>query len=517
MCRINYIQKRLSANLLKCVGGLTLMASVGVCAAAESIKSKGSTEVIKEAAHAVYPSSFTRPPSLGKEYNTWDGAKGDDVGVRKLDNKRLPSKVDNSERPEFPPIYKQKWGACGQFASVASIFTYEMNVLTGNTADSLKHRYPAHFSWNMVNNADNKGSEAYHGWEVAKRIGIPDAEIYGGVRLDKIGLWSNGYDIWRNAMNNRVTGYRYTPALTLEQLDEARGWFFDRNNPGSKKPIKGGIMALDGRMGELKKVTVEIPKGSYGEGEKVWKKWGPSGYGHGITCVGYDDEIGVDLNEDGKITNDIDINNDGKVTLADWEKGAYIVVNSWGQKFANDGKVYLLYSAMLDPTWLRGNFFGRVEVAKFSPRKTLKLKLSCSNRADLRVTVGVSADEKATEASYHYEPQHLNGWKLFGKNKVGSVPLAGVEDNTPLEIGVDITELYEEISDDEDGKGRLFIKFHTADGSEATGEVHSCSLRSYSADGDFIDESDIKVDNAIFGKEMKPFIELQSAINSAIE
>jgi len=81
------------------------------------------------------------------------------------------------------------------------IFTYEMNILNGTIADTDATRFPAHFSWNMINQAENNGSEAYHGWEVAKRIGIPTAKSYGG------------------------------------------------------------LFALDGRMGELKKVTVTIPEG----------------------------------------------------------------------------------------------------------------------------------------------------------------------------------------------------------------------------------------------------------------
>ncbi len=67
-----------------------------------------------------------------------------------------------------------------------------------------------------MNHAENKGSEAYHGWEVAKRIGVPTAKSHGGVRLNKIGLWPNGYAIWREAMEYRVSGYRYSPANTID-------------------------------------------------------------------------------------------------------------------------------------------------------------------------------------------------------------------------------------------------------------------------------------------------------------
>ena len=97
------------------------------------------------AARAEYPGGFTRPPSEGKNYDTWKGAKGPDVGITRVDPKRLPSRVDNSKRPEFPPVYKQRWGACGQFASVASIFTYEMNVLNATKPTATRTDFPLTF------------------------------------------------------------------------------------------------------------------------------------------------------------------------------------------------------------------------------------------------------------------------------------------------------------------------------------------------------------------------------------
>lgn len=452
-------------------------------------------------ARVAYPGSFSRPPSEGKDYDTWRDAVGPDIGVTKTAADRLPSRVDNSTRPQFPPIYKQRWGSCGQFASVASIFTYEMNVLNGTVANTEATQFPAHFTWNMMNQAENKGSEAYHGWEVAKRLGVPTAKSYGGVRLDKIGVWPNGYAIWREAMEYRVSGYRYSPAGTIDQLNEARGWLYDRNQPKPGQETPGGLFALDGRMGELKKVTVTIPEGAHGEGEDLWTDWGPSGYGHGITCVGYDDEIGYDLNGDGKITNDLDLNGDGKVTLADWERGAYIVVNSWGKEWSKDGKIYLLYSAMVDPTWKRGNYLGRAEVARYLPRRTLKLKLACSDRTDLRMTIGIAGDKGADAPVHEFAPEAFNGWPLFGEGgNAGHVPIAGPGDDTPIEVGIDLTSLLNDLGPDEDGEGRLFLRLDRADGSEATGEVLECAIRSYDAKGELVNESQVTIQDGKFGK-----------------
>ena len=343
---------------------------------------------------------------------------------------------------------------------------------------------------------------AYHGWEVAKHIGVPTAKSHGGVRLKKIGLWPNGYQIWREAMEYRVSGYRYSPANTIDQLNEARGWLFDRNQPKPNKKTLGGLFALDGRMGELKKVTVTIPKGEHAAGEDIWTRWGPSGYGHGITCVGYDDQVGHDLNGDGKITNDLDLNGDGKVTLADWERGAYIVVNSWGKSWSKDGRIYLLYSAMIDPTWKRGNDLRRAEVTRYLPRRTLRLKLACDDRTDLRMTIGIAGDKNASAPEHEFAPQAFNGWPLFGGGNAGHVPMAGPGDDTPIEVGIDLTSLLKNLAPDNDGKGRLFLRLSRADGSSATGELHECALRSYDPKGSFLGESQLIIKDGNFGKSL---------------
>ena len=67
-----------------------------------------------------------------------------------------------------------------------------------------------------------------------------------------------------------------------------------------------------------------------------------------MTFVGWDDEIQYDFNDDGKFTNDQDINGDGKVDLRDWEKGALIMVNSWGIDWGNGGKAFVMYKLLAE-------------------------------------------------------------------------------------------------------------------------------------------------------------------------
>ena len=158
---------------------------------------------------------------------------------------------------------------------------------------------------------------------------------------------------------------------------------------------------------------------------------------------------------------------------------------------------------MVDPTWQRGNYLGRIEVSRHIPRCTLKLKLACNKRSDLRVTIGIAGDKDATKPEHELAPQPLNGWPLFGKpkNNVGEVPLAGPGDESPLEVGIDLTPLLSKLGAKSAGEGRLFLSFSCDDKSDATGLLHACAIRHYDDKGAFLRESVVKVEDAAFGKK----------------
>ena len=169
---------------------------------------------------------------------------------------------------------------------------------------------------------------------------------------------------------------------------------------------------------------------------------------------------------------------------------------------SKDGKIYLLYSAMVDPTWERGNYLGRIEVSRHVPQRTLKLKLACNKRSDLRMTIGIAGDKNATKPEHELAPQALNGWPLFGKpkNNVGQVPLAGPGDESPLEVGIDLTPLLSKLGSKSAGDSRLFLSFSCGEKSDATGVLHACAIRHYDDKGSFVRESVVEVQDGAFGK-----------------
>ena len=58
--------------------------------------------------------------------------------------------------------------------------------------------------------------------------------------------------------------------------------------------------------------------------------------------------LSADFNNDGQYTNDVDLNGDGQVGVEDWEKGAVLMINSWGSSYANSGKVWVMYRMCAD-------------------------------------------------------------------------------------------------------------------------------------------------------------------------
>ena len=155
---------------------------------------------------------------------------------------------------------------------------------------------------------------------------------------------------------------------------------------------------------------------------------------------------------------------------------------------------------MIDPTWKRGNYLGRAEVKRYLPRRTLRLKLSFSDRTDLRMTLGISKDPKSSNPDHEMKPEAFNGWPLFGRANAGHVPLAGPDNDAALEVGIDLTPLFEKLEPGERERSRIFVRLGRAENSKAKGVLHEAGVRSYDSDGTFQKEVSLEIPSKAFGK-----------------
>ena len=302
---------------------------------------------------------FTVSPWLGGA-DAWAGQPP----IRKLtaeEKAALPSRVDNSDRVGILRDLRGSGpGKLLRRSSAPPPPSPTSGVLKGASAPrcSPKNRFLGSvFTWNFFNGGDGSGSEAYQGWEIFRTVGVPSEAVYGGWRSPAPASWPSDFPIWLDALRHRAAAWTFTRVHDADSLAEVKGWLFNHNRKGD---VRGGVCVVDGAVLNVR--PEHIPAGAYEAGKAVWANWPKTDAkgGHIMTLVGYDDNVVFDRNGDGRITTDVDINHDGKVDLADSERGAFIVVNSWGEGFGNRGKIYIPYGTVADTTWFRAPWLGRV-------------------------------------------------------------------------------------------------------------------------------------------------------------
>ena len=181
----------------------------------------------------------------------------------------------------------------------------------------------------------NSGKEDF-----VMHVGVPSASVYGGQTYSKLfGYqeetypdfgWMQGYDKWYSGMFNRMISTANFPlsVKTEEGREAVKNWLWNHN--GDNSFHAGGLagigVASGGDWQPIPKTPANDEAGV--TGKYYVNKWGTS-VDHALTIVGYDDRIEFDLNGNGIY---------GEKS-AD-EVGAWIIVNSWGSGWANNGFIY---------------------------------------------------------------------------------------------------------------------------------------------------------------------------------
>ena len=389
----------------------------------------------------------------------------------------LPYKVSHIHSKYMRPIFNQSGGSCGAASQICYMFAYEINNYRNVPGNVPMNIYPSHFTFMT---ADRNSSQA----EMAIFNGIPNSIFYGGDTYSKIygrevGSpdddkeygWMNGYGAWFNAMNNKLQYNDFINIDSPEKLDYLKHWIYD--HLGDHSFHEGGVagtgLAISGSKLRL------IPSGEYAAHKYILYDWGPK-FDHAMTWAGYDDSVGYDFNKDGKITNNIDITGDGKVDMLDWERGAMITLNSWGDQWANGGWVYIPYR-ILKKYKMNAEFY---HIRKnYKPKLVMKIKMQYNQRNRIKLKIGIAQKPNAdkperTMLCHHFLYQGRTEIDLLGRWADGTVHTEPMEfelDLTDLTFGYDLTKPY-----------TVFLEAITQRYPGGGGKIHSLSVVDYFGD-----------------------------------
>lgn len=408
--------------------------------------------------------------------SSYDSVKLSQLPVFVLPQERtkrlLPYAIDNSVRPWFRPLIAQVGLECGQASSIGVVFTYEMNYLRDVPGNLPENQYATHFAYNFVNGGSDAGVSFYETYEILKHAGNPSVADYGGMGYGGPSRWMNGYGLYHNAMQNRVTEVYSIKVNTEEGLQTLKNWIYDHGNGSSA----GGLGCF---YAEYSHPPAVFAPGTPEAGKPVIYAWGNSA-NHAMSIVGYNDSIRWDYNGDGRYTNNVDLNFDGLLDLRDWEIGGFKMANTYGSisGWGDNGFAYMMYKSVADG-WQQGGIWNNtvviVDVREHEPQLTAKVSIEYGCRDLLKVMAGVSTDPNATE------PEHIIHFPVF-EFQGGCNPMQGTTGPNTLEFGLDLNLLLQYVEPGQEAKYFIMVQENDPFGSQS-GTLQSFALIDYTNGG----------------------------------
>ncbi|MCR5609099.1 MAG: hypothetical protein K6G26_08560, partial [Lachnospiraceae bacterium] len=279
---------------------------------------------------------------LDKVYNDKDAKEADEKDY--AEGKTLRTAVDNSQSLYFPPIKTQgSVGSCCSFANVYYQFTYTYNKSVETRSKGDEYLYSPMWTYEQayMNAAPITRILMEQGAVSCKYLPIiDDVSKYESGEVAEHNCHANA-EIQREARKHRISGIYILPDIQGSDI----------TGPDSEEliPIKtaldnGEVLSFTAEIGSYNVDTYKIKYDSSDDnfkdtsnkkykGEWICPRCDRDGEGlHRMTLVGYDDNIWVDINQNG-------VKELG-------EMGAFKIANSWGTDWGNKGFMWVSYDAL---------------------------------------------------------------------------------------------------------------------------------------------------------------------------
>ena len=320
-----------------------------------------------------------------------------------------PSSTDNSKSKYFPSIGNQhSLGSCTTWAEIYYQMSYAENVALNRTATHDNTCSPV-WIYNFANGGDaDTGADITHAFRLAQRIGVPSLKTSPNTTVNA--KWTTTKEAFTEAPKYRVNNYNL---FYLDTYDNKI------TNPKSEviAPIKAALnnnelVTYTTYVFSWKNKTIQkdsrVPENTkYANDDIAIYSTGYSGC-HRMTIVGYDDDIWVDINGDGKIQ--------------EAEKGAFKIVNSWGTGYGNNGFAWVSYdalnydSAVSDSLPNRLNqptIFDlmRVSVKPIDDCSNINLEYTLNTKYRDEVSIAITAKNKNTGKTYEGNVEPFQSYK----------------------------------------------------------------------------------------------------------
>jgi len=314
----------------------------------------------------------------------------------------LPGAIDNSQLKYFPPIRSQgQLPSCAYFSGTYYAMTHMYALI--NNIDVKKNGDNSILSpkwmYNLLNNGNKVGGWYYWAYEIGMKHGCASWEEFP---YDwNYREWPLDQQVWQSSIFRQFESFGYiahtNTCAGLYQLKQML--------------VNGYILNFPTYIDSwnYKKIsddTATNKENAFVGMECCYMVDGKKGY-HGMTVVGYNDHIWVDMND-----NQI---------IDPGEKGALKIANSWGTGWKEQGFTWMAYDALREKSTIEGSPSGYHRITGFYPsrahwviaKKDYSPKilgiftLKHSRRNELMVTLGVG-DISETRPSALWMPYILN-------------------------------------------------------------------------------------------------------------